>query len=228
MTKIFSHLSPEYIECCKRCCIQPDNGAYYYSKELLENIVPHIKTDRDWVLINVARQCTDRAIVFIHNNKNPERYWWLAPYKDLILVCSQMKTVRWMSEMYPQFHTILLPLSIDTKYVSQFKAKRKTKDTAYFGRQVKCPDEILKDNKIDKLYSKNREQLLREVAKYRKVYAIGRCALEALCLGCEVLPHKGEYEGVEFKLLDNKDVIPELQRLLNEIDGVNNGFRKSN
>ena len=32
-----------------------------------------------------------------------------------------------------------------------------------------------------------------------------------------VIP-QGEYEGANFALIDNKDVIPELQRLLNEID----------
>ena len=220
MTRIFSHLSPDYIEYCKTYDIHPDNGAYYYSKELLENVVPYIKTDRDWVLINVWKQCYDRAIVFIHNNKNPERYYWLADYKDLILVCSQPKTLKIMIEMFPKFHCILTPLSIDVEYVKKFKAKRKTKDTAYFGRQEKCPARILEDKTIDKLFSTNREQLLREVSKYRNVYAIGRCALECLCLGCKVMNHEGEYENMKFVLVDNKEIIPELQRLLNEIDGV--------
>ena len=220
MTKIFSHLSPEYIEYCKKYDIKPDNGAYYYSKELLENVVPYIKTDRDWVLINVRKQCCDRAIVFIHNNKNPERYYWLDGYKDLILVCSQPKTLKNMIEMFPKYHCILIPLSIDVEYVKRFKAKRKIKTKAYFGRQEKCPANILEDKSIDKLFSTDREKLLREVAKYRQVYAIGRCALEALCLGCKVLSHEGEYDGVEFVLVDNKEIIPELQRLLNEIDGI--------
>ena len=220
MTMIFSHLSPEYKECCKRCCIPLDNGAYYYSKELLENVVPFIKTKRDWVLINVKEQCCDGAIVFIHNNKNPERYYWLEGYKDLILVCSQPKTLKIMIEMFPKYHCILIPLSIDTEYVKKFKPKRKTKDTAYFGRSIKCPENIQRDDKIVKLFSTDREKLLKEVGKFRKVYAIGRCALEALCLGCQVLTHEGEYEGVEFVLVDNKEVIPELQRLLHEIDGV--------
>ena len=219
MAKIFSHLSPEY----KALGIGHGNGAYYYSKELLENVVPKIKTKRPWCLINVQNQCENNAIVFIHNNKNPERYYWLEPYKNLILVCSQPKTLNAMIEMFPKAHTIYIPLSIDTKYVSQFKVKRKTKDTAYFGRLEKCPESILNNDKIDKIYGDEpREKLLRQVAKYKNVYAIGRCALEAKCLGCNVLTHEGEYEGVDFALLDNKEIIPELQRLLNEIDHLEN------
>ena len=214
--KIFSHLSPEYLE----LNIPHDNGAYYYSKEIYENILPKIKTKRDWCLINVKNQCTDGAIVFIHNNKNPERYDWLAGYKDLILICSQPKTLAFMIEMYPKFHCILLPLTIDVKYVKQFKPKRKTKDTCYFGRIVKCPEEIYLNDKIDKISGENRDETLKIVGKYKNCYAIGRCALEAKALGCNVISHEGEYENVDFKVLDNSEVIPELQRLLNEIDGI--------
>ena len=215
---IFSHENQEWKDTHVGC----NNGAYHYSKELLENIVPKIKTKRDWVLINVDNQCTDGAIVFIHNNKQPERYIYLADYHDLILVCSQIKTLKWMIELFPQFHVIYLPLSIDTKYVKQFKPKRKTKKIAYFGREDKCPESIKKDDTIAKICGKDREKLLKEVGKYKEVYAIGRCALEAKCLGCKVLPHKGEWEGIDtnFEVLDNKDVIPELQRLLNEIDMI--------
>lgn len=210
---IFSHLSKEYQD----LHITHDNGAYYYSKELYENIVPHIKTNRDWVLINVKEQCTDNAIVFIHNNKEPWRYEWLRPYKGLILVCSQYTTLVFMSEMFPQFHCIYLPLSIDTEYVSKFKVKRKSKDTCYYGRLVKCPEKILNDDTIDKIYGTDREECLKKLAKYKKAYAIGRCALEALCLKCQVIKHDGECFN-KLVLKDNKDVIPELQRLLNEID----------
>lgn len=217
MAKIFSHLSKEY----KALKIGHGNGAYYYSNELLENIVPKIKTDRPWCLINVEKQCEDNAIVFIHNNKNPERYEWLRPYKNLILICSQPKTLNFMIEMFPKFHCILIPLSIDTAYVKQFKAKRKTKDTAYFGRLEKCPEEILENDKIDKIYGDEpRESLLKKVAKYKNVYCIGRCALEVKCLGGKVITHAGEYEGVDFELLDNKEIIPELQRLIDEIDSI--------
>lgn len=218
--KIFSHLSKEYKEYCKKFNIVPDNGAYYYSKELVENVIPNIKTKRDWVLVNIPYNCYDKAIVFIHNNKNPERYWWLGQFKDLILVCSNPKTLEFMIELFPKFHIIMIPLSIDTKYVSQFKVKRKTKNTTYYGRLEKCPKDILEDDTITKIYGKDREKNLREVAKFKNVYSIGRCQLEAKCLGCNVISHEGEYNNIYWNMLDNKEIIPELQRLLNEIDGV--------
>ena len=216
MARIFSHLNQEWID----THVGVNNGAFWYSKELLENIVPKIKTDRGWCLINVDNQCEDRMIVFIHNNAHPESYYWLANYKDLILVCSQLKTLKTMIEMFPKFHCILLPLSIDTEYVKKFKVKRKTKDTALLGRLVKCPKDIMENDKIVKLGNGSRDDLLKQVAKFKNVYAIGRCALEAKCLGCKVTSHKGEYKGVDFKLLDNSEVIPILQKRLNEIDGV--------
>lgn len=213
---IFSHLNQEW----KDTHVGIANGAYYYSKELLDNIVPYIKTNRNWVLINVDNQCKDNSIVFIHNNKEPERYIYLNNYKNLIVVCSQIKTLRKIIKILPKANCVYLPLSIDTEYVKKFKAKRKTKEVAYFGREVKCPEKIKNNEKIDKIYNKPREELLKQVSKYKKVYAIGRCALEAKCLGCEVLHHEGEYENIDFNLLDNKEVIPMLQRFINEIDGI--------
>ena len=213
--KIISHESPEYL----KLPISHDNGAFFYSKEMFENVVPYIKTDRNWILINAENQCFDHSIVLIHNNAHPERYEWLTPYRDLILVCSTIKTLKTLIEMFPHQHCIFIPLSIDTNYVKKFKAKRKTRDVAYFGRLEKIPKEIAEDPSIDKIFGTDREKILKELSKYRKVYAIGRCALEAKCLGCEVESHAGEYEGVEFELIDNKEIIPELQRILDEIDG---------
>ena len=216
MKQIFFHKSKGYLD----LNIPHDNGAYYYCKEIYENIMPFIITKRPWVLLNVPGYCFDNAIVFIHNNKNPERYAWLSKYKNLILVCSQVKTLDFMVKLLPMHHTILLPLSIDTSYVSQFRVKRKSKHTAYYGRICKCPEHIFYDGAIDKIYGKDREENLRKVAKYKTVYAIGRCNLEAQCLKCKTITHTGEYEDTKFKLYDNKDVIPMLQKFINEIDGV--------
>ena len=215
---IFSHLSPEYKNYCKRNGIVPDNGAFYYSREIYKNIIPKIKTNRSWVLVNIPDCCWDNSIVFIHNNANPERYKWLEKYKNLILICSNPKTLDFMIKMFPKFHSIMIPLSVDIKYLKQFKTKEKTKDKAYYGRLVKCPKKILKNNKIDKIYGTNRRENLKKVAQYKTVYAIGRCQIEAKALGCEVICHKGEYNNIYWDLLDNADVVPELQRLINEID----------
>ena len=216
MTTIISHLTPEWIN----LKIPHQNGAYWYSKELLERIVPNIKTNRNWVLINAEHSCMDHSIVFIHNNAHPERYEWLAPFKDLVLVCSTIKTLNTMIEMFPKQHSIFIPLSIDISYVKKFKTKLKSKNTCYYGRLEKCPEKIMNDENITKLGDGDRDTLLKELAKYKSVYAIGRCALEGLALDCKVIPHEGEYEGVKFTLIDNKEIIPELQRLLNDIDKI--------
>ena len=97
------------------------NGAYYYSKELVDNIIPYIKTDRDWVTVNAVGMCSDRAIVFIHNNLNPDRYEWLKDYKDLILVCGIKDTCEKVSKYGT---AVYLPLSVDVEYVKQFRAKK--------------------------------------------------------------------------------------------------------
>ena len=97
--------------------------------------------------------------------------------------------------------------------------KRKSRKYAYYGRKEKCPQDILEDETVDKIFGNDRDECLKLVAKYKNVFAIGRCALEAKCLGCNVLSHAGEYENVDFEVKDNKEIIPELQRLINEIDG---------
>ena len=46
------------------------NGAYYYSKEIVKNIIPNVKTDRNWVTVratNLPKEIMDHSIVFIHN-----------------------------------------------------------------------------------------------------------------------------------------------------------------
>ena len=209
---IFSHLSPEYTE----LKLPHDNGAYWYSKDLVERIVPNIKTERDWVLINVKNQCKDRAIVFVHECRDFDYYDWLKPYKDLILVCSHPIVVEALIKKFPKFHIIYLPLSIDADYVKQFKVKRKTKKEAFFGRISKCPEKLMKNENIAKIYGDKREELLKEVAKYKTVYANGRCAVEAKALGCKII---NPYDEVrEVNVIDNKQVIAELQRLIDEID----------
>lgn len=63
-----------------------------------------------------------------------------------------------------------------------------------------------------------RDRLLNKIAQYRRVYAVGRCALEAKVLGCEVLPYDSRYPDPEiWKVLDNSEVIPMLQKAINRI-----------
>ena len=112
------------------------NGAYYYAKEIEDIIIPRVVTDRNWFLINSLGYipCPDHSIVFIHNNKNPERYEWLKDSEDLVLVCGVPETCDKVKHLGT---AIYLPLSLDVSYVEKFKVKKKTKDVAFVGRKAK-------------------------------------------------------------------------------------------
>lgn len=193
------------------------NGAHYYSIEIVNNIIPLIETERPWVTINAPSQCEDHAIVFIHNNLEPELYDWMRKYNDLILICGIPETCEKVKHLGTP---IYLPLSIDVEEVKAHRVKRKNKKVAYVGRKMKRTFRLPDD--IDYLEGMPRELLLDEMAKYRKVYAVGRCALEAKVLGCEVLPYDDRFPDPEiWQVLDNKDAAKILQEKLNEIDSKN-------
>ena len=190
------------------------NGAYYYSVEIVENIIPEIKTDRNWVTINVAGACKDHSIVFIHNNVDVSRYEWLKNFKDLILVCGIPETCEKVKHLGKP---VYLPLSIDLDLVQSFKVKKKTKDVCYAGRSEKKTDEIPAGT--DLLENMERVQLLKAMAPYKQVYAVGRVALEAKALGAEVLPYDPIYPDPSiWTVYDNKEVIEILQKAIDEID----------
>lgn len=195
------------------------NGAYYYSKEIVENIIPRIDTDRNWITIHIPGVACNHSIVFIHNNLHPERYEWLRRYDDLILVCGIPETVDKVAHIGK---AIYLPISVDVGYVQSFRSE-KTRDVAFVGRQVKRRGVTLPDG-IDYIESMPREQLLGLMAKYRSVYAVGRTAIEARVLGCELLPYDPRFPDVSrWEILDNRDAAVMLQSALDEIDGGRNG-----
>ena len=86
---IIDHTHPNYLRKWRNAGLNQFNGAYYYSKEIVENIIPNVETDRNWITVNVKGVGLNHAIVFIHNNLHPENYEWLKfyGYKDLVLVC---------------------------------------------------------------------------------------------------------------------------------------------
>lgn len=197
------------------------NGAYYYSKEIVKNIIPNVKTDRNWVTIRLPEMTVhpDHAIVFIHNNRNPNYYSYLKNYKDCILVCGLPQTAENL-----QFYgkTIYLPLSVDVESVKKYCVRNKTKEIAYAGRKIKLDymnNRVPKD--VDILSEMPQSKLLREMAKYKKVYASGRTAIQAKILGCEVLPHETNFPDSRiWKVIDNKEAAKMLQDKLNIIDGL--------
>lgn len=191
------------------------NGAFYYSKEIVKNIIPNVETDRSWITIRAEGVGCDHAIVFIHNNLHPDRYEYLKQYKDLILVCGVPETCEKVAHLGT---AIYLPLSIDVEYVEQFK-RPKTKDVAFVGRRSKTKLGKLPQN-IDYLCGIKRQSLLPEMAKYKQAYGVGRVALEAKVLECEVLPYDERFPdpGV-WQVLDNKEAAVLLQKELDRIDG---------
>lgn len=191
------------------------NGAYYYSKEIVKNIIPRVKTDRNWVTINDYKHCMNHSIVFIHNNKNPQNYNWLRNFKDLVLVVGVPSTadkVRGIGK------TIYLPLSIDCKAIEPFRCE-KTIECAFVGRSSKLGDFKLPKGCV-RIQNLPRTKLLMEVAKCRKVYAVGRCAIEAKYLGAEILPYDPRFPDPSiWQVLDNKEAAKILQEKLDKIDG---------
>lgn len=213
--KIIDHTDPSYIARRNNSKWNKFNGAYYYSKEIVDNIIPYIKTDRNWMTINTPGHGYDHSIVFIHNNKHPDLYSWLKDYKDLILVCGVPETCKKVKHLGTP---IYLPLSVDVGYVEKFRQAKKTKKVAYAGRRSKRSDLKLPLG-VDYLENLPRDQLLKKMADYKKVYAVGRTAIEAKILGCEVLPFDPRFPDPDFwQVLDNRKAVYILQELINNID----------
>lgn len=216
---IIDHTHPEYIQRRKEIGNGKYNGCYYYSKEIVKNIIPRVKTDRDWNTIgrDVAGM-HDGMIVFLHDNLSPWHYNWLKNYNDLVLVCSSQYTADSV-KFFGQ--TIVLPMSIDTEYVKQFRVDKKTKDTCFVGNiWVKANANTNIPDNVDFFSSLPREKLLKEVAKYKRAYAIDRCALECKVLLCELLPLEVGYHCDNIgKVVDNAEAAALLQDALDKIDG---------
>lgn len=209
---IVSHEHPSYSR-----VMAPYNGAYYYSKELVEKIIPFVKTDRNWITINIHGEAYDHSVVFIHNNLHPENYDWLMNYKDLILVCGVPKTTKWVQHLGTP---IYLPLSVDVEYVQRFIKKRKTRRTAFAGRPAKKFD-ILFPTNIDFIEKLPRDEFLDAMSEYEEIFAVGRTAIEAKILGCKVLPYDPRFPDPEvWEVRDCIDAVHDLNRMLKEIDNV--------
>lgn len=213
--KIFNHDSPEYAPYARAG--GRNNGAYWYSREINENIIPRVQTDRNWVTIFVPGRCYDHSIVFIHNNLNPGRYDYMKSFKDLVLVCGVESTVEVMRERFPMHQVIYLPLSVDVEYVSQFK-RPKIKKACFAGRLEKKTEQI--PNGCDIYGNISRDELLPIIAEYETVYAVGRCAIEAKVLGAKIGIYDPRFPKDIWEIIDNSEAAWILQRKLDKIDGI--------
>lgn len=198
------------------------NGAYYYSKEIVKNIIPNVETDRNWDTLGMRSVGSlDHSLVFIHHGINmDEVYGWLDKYDDQILVVSTEDTKNWAEARGKKY--IYLPLSVDVEYVKQFK-NIKTRGACYAGNRWafkrKDEDELIPSGVDFPPKNIPREQMLRFIAPYQGCYAIGRCAIEAKILGCEVKVCLHKYPDPEhWRVIDNKEAAKMLQKELDKIE----------
>lgn len=218
---IIDHNHVEYRKRWAKAGLNKYNGAFYYSKEIVKNIIPNVETDRNWITVNLPGIGVDHSILFVHNNLHPDHYDWLKTYgyKDIVLVCGMPETVEKVSHLGK---AIYLPLSVDVGYVEQFKVEEKTKKSAFVGRPAKRTkiEGIKLPKDVDIIEGIRREDILPLMAQYENIYGVGRVAIEAKILGCKVKKYDPRYPKVGvWKILDNKDAAVMLQDLLNEIDG---------
>lgn len=200
------------------------NGAYYYAKEIEENIIPHVETDRNWVLLNLKGHCYDHSIVFAHQNILTNVYEWLKDYKDLVIVVGVKSSI---NKLKKYGKVIYLPLSINVKELDIYKKLiKKDRDVAYAGRKAKLGYEGVNIPKCDHITDVNRDQMLTQMARYHNIYAVGRTAIEAKALGCNVLPYDPRYPDPSiWQVVDNSEAADILNKKLKEID---NAKRKGN
>lgn len=213
---MITHLHPEYVALRKEIGKGKYNGCYYYSREIVKNIIPRVKTWRDWNTVGRDFEgMHDHMIVFLHDNSTPWNYEWLRKYKDLVLVCSSQYT---MDSVKYSGRAIFLPMSIDTDYVKKFK-HRHTKDYAFVGNiwvLENCNDSM---SEVDILSGLSRPKLLDAMSRYKHVYCQDRCALEAECLGCKVERIDTRYSvDTVGRVVDNKEAAEILQKELDKLE----------
>ena len=194
------------------------NGAFYYSKEIVNNIIPNVETDRNWITVNLPGIGADHSIVFVHNNLHPQNYEWLKRYDDIVLVCGLESTCEKVSHIGK---AIYLPLSIDVKAVAQYKQPKKNRHgIAFAGRIQKRTLDTAVLPQCYFIEGLPRQQFLQTMARFESIYAVGRTAIEGKALGCKILPYDKRFPNPKvWKVLDNIDAAKILQERLDEIDG---------
>ena len=213
---IISHNHRKYKQRWDRLGAGRYNGAFYYSKEIVRNIIPNVKTDRNWITVNLPGTGCDHSIVFIHNNLHPQNYDWLSKYKDIVLVCGVKETCEKVKHLG---RAIYLPLSVDTEELEKYKSEEKT-GAAFAGRPSKRTMQgVQLPLNIPCIEGLPRDRMLKRMSHYKTIYAVGRTAIEAKALGCNVAAYDARYPDPEvWQVLDNREAAAILQKELDKID----------
>lgn len=219
--QIITHDDPVFQDMREKLGERAHNGGYYYSKEITDNIIPNVQTDRSWITVCMKGKIVPHSIFFVHATETFEQYEWMKtlPEMDIVAVCSKKSSMLYFEKLRCVSHSIFLPLSVDTKYIKQFKQKKKTKDTCFYGNKWPSRVQYLlpKTNSVPHIQGA-RDECLEELAKYKQCYAIDRCALEAKTLGVDVLPTDARFDPDIFRVYDNREAALILQSQLDYID----------
>lgn len=191
-----------------------NNGAYWYAREIEEIILPELVNINLYIntvgaQLYHARELPKGAVIVCHDNVTTRKTYMKYFGMGVLWICSKQSVVDYFTVWGEK--AVLIPLSVDTEYVSKFKRKRKTKDTAFVGNAWSFKQKYLESlpEDIDQLHSMARDDLLKEMAKYKNVIAEGRCLIEAKVLGCNYeLPKHGYGDTVDREVIDSRETIP--------------------
>lgn len=229
---IQDHNTEEYKQRYDSITTGKHNGAYYYSKEIIENFIPNIITDYNWQTI-YHNKAPEHCIVFVHSNNNLALYNYLLQYDDVILVCS---TKHSQEQLLLKGHkqVIYVPLSIDVEYLSKFKSetKRGTIACGNVWAFTAVTKTYFIQNKIPHYHDLERDELLTKMGNTKTVYAIGRCAMEAIYLGANVIQPDKEYPVEKYDtyytqtdairiMQEQLDILLEERKLINKLRDTN-------
>lgn len=211
--KILGTKDPVYARWMSRGLDGSHNGAHYYAKEIEDLILPHIEADVFVVTTGGTvqpKKVPDGCVFVCHHNIMPVEVYKRFLNRGILWVCSKPSTVEKLEKAGEK--AVYIPLSVDTKYVEKFRTE-KTRDIAFVGNFWNFKENYLKSlpDNVHEVGGLPRERLLKEMAKYRRVIAEGRCNMEAQILGCEViLPEYGKpsLEAIPREVLDSRDAIP--------------------
>lgn len=193
-------------------------GEYRLSRDVGWKIIPKVKTDRNWITVNIGEAC-DHSIVFISDSIAPQSYEFLKRQQDMVLVCESPQSAKYWANT--GFYVVYIPPFVDVKYTTYYRRQHgRGSRRVHKNRENLC---LLPKHDMSKIFPGGYDTLpylrhkdfLHEMARYKNVYARGRGAVEAKILDCNVITP----DGSEPIILDINDARLLLEAELERIDG---------